>query len=171
MAKKRVKSNLKLVEIHSWQHVDETLRSIGELQDAIGLSESNTKAKINAVKQALADDVKARMELIDMYTKSLEAFAVNHKEDFGKKRSKAGNFGIVGWRKSSSISVTKNTLGLIKKVFKSKIKQLIRITESVDKDALAKLMDEQLAAVGAKRKVTDDFFAEPSEVKAADVTG
>jgi len=127
MAKnKRVKSDLNLVEIKGWPHADNLLRDIGELQGQIAQSESNANLKIDAIKEALADDVKKRLELIDLYTKSLEAFAVNNKNDFSGKRSRALNFGILGWRKSSSIVVGKRTMGLIKEVLKSKIKELIR---------------------------------------------
>jgi phage host-nuclease inhibitor protein Gam len=172
MAKnKRVKSDLNLITITSWQQADEMLRSIGDLTGQIAQSESNAKYRIDAIKEALAGDVAARMEIINLNIKSLEAYAVNNKDDFGGKKSRALNFGTLGWRKSSSISVGKNTLGLIKDVFKSKVKQLIRIKESVDKDALAKLTDEQLAAVDARRKEKDVFYAEPTEVKAVDLAG
>jgi len=170
MAKKRVKSDLNLIEVTGWQHADNLLREIGELQGQIAQSESNATLRIDAIKEALADDVEARMEQIKLNTKSLEAFAVNNKNDFSGKRSRVLNFGTLGWRKSSSIVVGKRTMCHIKEVFKSKIKELIRIKESIDKDALGKLTDDQLHAIEAKRKESDNFFAEPTEIKAADVT-
>jgi hypothetical protein len=38
----------------------------------------------------------------------------------------------------------------------------------VDKEALAKLTEEQLTSVGARRKVKDVFFVEPSSQEAVD---
>jgi RNase H-fold protein (predicted Holliday junction resolvase) len=46
----------------------------------------------------------------------------------------------------------------------------IRIKESVDKEALAKLTDERLSIVKARRKSKDAFFVEPTLTEAADKT-
>ena len=67
------------------------------------------------------------------------------------------SFGIFGYRKSTSISVRKTTLGLLKKL---SLVQYIRIKEEPDKEALAALDDDHLAQVDAVRKVKDGFFCE-----------
>ncbi|MCK4958057.1 MAG: host-nuclease inhibitor Gam family protein [Planctomycetes bacterium] len=171
MAKKnnRVKSGkAPLIPIESWEHADEMVREIGDLQLNTKKDEISAKAKIDRIKAALAESAKKRQVRIKQLTQSLEAFAVNHRADIKGKSLKL-TFGVVGWRKSTSISVKQTTLKLIKQVFtRAKTKHLITIKESVCKDALAKLTDEQLASVEAKRKVKDDFFAEPSVQEAVD---
>ena len=51
---------------------------------------------------------------------------------------------------------------------KAKAAACIRVKESVDKEALAKLTDEQLADIGARRKEKDVFFVEPALPEAVD---
>jgi hypothetical protein len=115
----------------------------------------------------LTERAKPFNEKIDLCTRSLEAFAIANKKAFGKQRSRKLQFGTIGWRKSTSTKIKKTTLQLIKDVFSAaKAKTLIIVKESVDKQALAKLSDEDLAKVDAKRHVKDLFFVEPDLTKA-----
>ncbi len=167
---KRVKPDKPvLLPVPNWEHADDFVRRISDLAKKITDAEQAAKDKINEVKADMADELKPLQEKIQLYTRSLEAFGAIHKADFGKKRSRKLNFGILGWRKSTSVSVTKKTLGLIKEVFsRAKAKQFIHTKETVDKEALAKLTDEQLAEVSARRKVKDDFFVEPAVPEVVD---
>lgn len=166
---KRVKSDSKLITVTGWAHADKLLREIGDAQLAIQAAEARAAGVIGNVKSGLADESKPHQDRITQITKSIEAFATCHRKDFGDKKSKDLTFGTLGWRLSKSISVsTKNTLELIKQVFKRRAKQYIHVTEKPDKEALAKLKDEQLAAVKARRTVKDDFFVEPKLPEAVD---
>ena len=76
---------------------------------------------------------------------------------------------MLGWRFSTSVKPSKKTLELIKQVLSKTMQAACVITkESVSKDALAKLTDEQLASVKARRIEKDVFFVEPSSQKAAE---
>ncbi len=167
---KRVKSKVKLIVISDWKEADKLLRRVGDMQIKICQIQNEAIDDINEIKADLAKTIKPHQERIVQATRSLEAFAVNHTEDFEKQRSRKLNFGLLGWRKSTSISIKKDTtLKLIKEVFtKAKRKPLIIVKESVDKNALAKLTDEQLACIKARRKVKDDFFVEPNIPDAVD---
>lgn len=171
MAKKRVKSNKPaIIPIADWEELDTFLREIGNLQIANDKDEASATLRIDKIKAALAGNVALRKTRIDQIRRSLEAFAANRLEEFKGKRTRKLAFGLIGWRKSTKISISKDsTLDLIKQIFsKAKSKTFITIKETVSKDALAKLTDEQLASVGAKRKTTDGFFAEPTTEQAAD---
>ena len=167
---RKVKSDKPILRpVPDWNHADEFVRRIGDLQMQINQAEETAKDNINEIKADLAEKVKPIQETIKLYVRSLEAFAVLHTKEFGKKRSRKLNFGILGWRKSTSISIKKNTVEIIKRVFaKAQQKFYIRVKESVDKEALAKLTDEQLASVGARRKEKDVFFVEPALQEAVD---
>jgi len=165
---KRVKSKQTLKPIIGWDQADELVREVGGLLIKIQAAQAKAKKEIDEVKSGLALEVKPLQNSIAQHTASIEAFAVNRKKDFKAKRSKKLNFGTLGWRKSVSIKVKKTTLSLIKKVFMKKADAYIRIKESVDKEALAKLTDEQLAKVTARRVVMDDFFVEPFIPEAID---
>ena len=167
---KRVKSDkANLIEVTSWRHADKLVREIAVHQRTIQKLEAIAERKIEQVKADMADPVKISQDAICSCVDSLEAFATISKADFEKQKSKNLNFGTLGWRKSTSIRIKKNTIALIKQIFsKAKAAALLRIKESVDKEALAKLTDEQLADVGARRKSKEVFFVEPVEISAAD---
>ena len=166
---KRVKSDNKLIAVTGWRHADKLLKEIGDAQLAIQTAEAAAAETINEAKACLAIATKPHHEQIKTITLSLEAFATHSRHDFEGKKSKDLTFGVLGWRMSTSISVsTKFTLELIKQVFKRRAKQYIHVTEKPDKEALAKLKDEKLATVKARRIVKDDFFVEPKLPEAVD---
>lgn len=167
---KRVKSDKPLLRsIPNWEHADHFVRRIGELQQKIQAEEAKAKSEIDQAKTNLAKQVKPHQETIEIYIRSLEAFATSHKDDFKRQKSRKLNFGILGWRQSTSTSITKKTLYLIKQAFsKAKTAACIRVKESVDKEALARLTNEDLALVKAQRKSKEVFFVEPDLTEAAD---
>ena len=165
---KRVKSTNQQIPITDWAAADDVLKQIGDMMMSITQAEVTAKDAIDEARAELAEIVNPINETIAAQIERLEAFAAARTEDFGSDRSRKLNFGVLGWRKSTSIAVKKNTLELIKEVFGKNSDIYIRTKEEVDKTALAKLTDEELAGVGAKRKVTDDFFAEPALPEAID---
>ncbi len=170
MAKKRAKSDKQAtLQIADWQKADEYVRIIGDLQMQITQAERTAADDINEVKLKLAEEVEPRQAAIKLHLRSLEAFCETHRPDFKKKRSRKLNFGTLGWRHSISIRTKKNTLERIKKVLsRAKALACIRVKEAVDKEALAKLTDGQLASVGARREEKDVFFVEPDLPEAVD---
>jgi len=170
---KRVKSDKQsLMQIRDWGHADQLVRDIGDCQGAIQKAEEDARKKIESIKAELAIKTKPVQDMTARRIRSLEAFAVTHKNDFEKQKSKKLNFGILGWRKSTLIKVKKNTLELIKQAF-SKVKAAlyIHVKETINKEALAKLTDEELAEVKARRDSKDVFFVEPDLIKAAEHEG
>ncbi|MCK9243640.1 MAG: host-nuclease inhibitor Gam family protein [Dehalococcoidales bacterium] len=170
MTNRRVKSDkIICIEIGSFEQADNALQKLGELQLAINQAEHTAADKINEAKLELAEATKPLQEEIKGIVYSLELFANARKSDFGKDRSRKLGFGKIGWRKSSFITLKKDTLELIKKLFsKQKAQSCIITKEAVSKDALAKLTDEDLKSVNARRKETDAFFAEPDLPEAVD---
>jgi phage host-nuclease inhibitor protein Gam len=158
---KRIKSDKQIETIADWQKADELIKQIGELQLKIKEHEAAASEVINDARAELAEAVEPLYKKITVLTDSLEAFAANHVEDFGKAQSRKLNFGLLGWRKSTSISIKAATLELVKKIFGKKAKAYIRTKEEVDKEAMSKLTDQQLASVDARRKPKEVFFVEP----------
>lgn len=174
MAKgKRVKSvRPHLKEIKDWSEADKLVLVIGSLQGTIASAETDAKERIDPIKAKLAKDVKGSQEKIRFYTESLEAFATAHRQEFKKgHQSRKLNFGVVGWHKSTVIKVKKATAGLIEAVFGRRAAQYIHIKTTPDKEAMAKLTDEQLAKVAARREHKEVFFVEPDSIEAADHNG
>jgi len=163
---KRVRTNTVLIPIKDWQEADDHIKRIGTVQDEIVKAEIEAGKKIDAIKAELAELKAAKENTIQLHADSLQAFAEQHKDEFGKLRSRKLNFGVLGWRFSSEISVTKATVEKIKEFFKTKASLYLNIKETPDKTALAKLTDEQLASVDARRKDKDVFFVEPAKCEA-----
>ena len=167
----RIKSDNKLIAVKGWKHADELLRQIADAQLAIQDAEAEAAETINNAKASMAVVTKPLHEQIKTLTLSLEVFAAHNRHDFEGRKTRTLNFGDLGWRLSTSIRIKKDaTLELIKQVFKRRAKRFIHVAETPDKEALAKLTDEELAAVKARRIVKDDFFVEPKIPEAVDYT-
>jgi phage host-nuclease inhibitor protein Gam len=168
MAKKRIKSEILLYPIASWNEADEHLRRIGELRMQIEKEEQIAKDAIDESKAILKEATEPLLDDIKRHVESLEAFAANHIDDFGKAKSRKMQFGVVGWRASRSLKVCKDVIDRIKGVFGRKAETYLRIKEEADKEALGKLTDEQLLAVGCRWENKDVFYAEPDAPEAVD---
>jgi phage host-nuclease inhibitor protein Gam len=168
----RIKANKEpLINVIDWNQADQLVRELGEIQGNIEAIERTAGDAINGIKLALEDRVNEMQGRSHYIVKSLEEFALGRTKDFGEARSRKLDFGILGWRSSSAIKIAETTLERIKQFFTTaKQKACIRIKESVDKEALAKLTDDELATIKARRKTTDAFFVEPILANAADHT-
>lgn len=168
--KKRVRKDSPPVTfLHGWKQADDYVRRLGDQQNQIEQHQATAKKCIDMIKAELQTKVSKIQKTIDYDALVLQAFCGSHLKDFKKNRSKKLQFGRVGWRKSTSVKTTNSTLDLIKKLLSAaKRKECIIVKESVDKNALAKLTDEQLVSIEAQRKEKDVFFVEPSIPEAAD---
>lgn len=165
---KRVRSEMLLYPIANWNEADEHLKRIGDLRLQIASEERIAKDAIDEAKLILQETTEPLTAEIKRHVESLEAFAANHIDDFGKTRSRKLAFGVVGWRASRSMKVCKDIVDRIKGVFGKKADAYLRIKEDADKEALAKLTDEQLVAVGCRWENKDVFYAEPDSPEAVD---
>lgn len=165
---KRVRSEMLLYPISTWNEADEHLKRIGDLRLQIASEERKAKDDIDDAKAALQIATEPLAAEIKRHVESLEAFAANHIDDFGKARSRKLAFGIVGWRASRSLKVCKDVIDRVKGVFGKKADAYLRIKEEADKESLGKLTDEQLIAVGCRWENKDVFYAEPDCPEAVD---
>jgi len=159
-----------LIPIGDWRHADDMLRRLGDLQVRLRQAECAAKADIDEVKSRLDKTAKPLQQAIELHVRSLEAFCWHHRAEFGKAKSRKLTFGVIGWRKSTAIEIIKKTtLDLIKEVLPAaKRRACIKVKESVDLKALAKLTDEELAGIQARRRTTEGFFVEPLIPEATD---
>lgn len=164
----RVRSDRPITKIDGWDGADYVIQRIGSLQGDIEKAERSAQKKIDAIKADLAEAVAPAQQGIKDYTEDLRDWAMQRLKEFGDKRSRQLNHGTLGWRRSTLITVAKNAIDLIKIAFGKKANEYLHIKETPDKEALAKLTDEELKSVGARRKYKDVFFVEPEKVEAAE---
>lgn len=145
-------------KIESLEDVNIALRDIGLAERELSAIDSAAIKDIAAIKSKAAKDGEALRNRIAEISAKIQAYAEYNRDDLFKDRKSIElSFGIIGFRKSTKISVKKTTLELLKKLSLTKC---VRIKEEPDKDAMADLDDETLLQVGAVRKVSDDFFCQ-----------
>jgi phage host-nuclease inhibitor protein Gam len=145
-------------KINTLDEANLVLKEIGLLEKELeGIDAEAHKAIAEIKTEAVRKEEGLRKRIADD-SALLGAYAEYNRADLFKDRKSVQlSFGSFGYRKSTSISVKKTTLELLKKLGKI---IFIRTKEEVDKDAMAVMTDEELAMVDAVRKVKDDFFCE-----------
>jgi phage host-nuclease inhibitor protein Gam len=106
---------------------------------AIDADADRRMAEIKAESAKQGEGIRKR--IVDL-SAALGAYAEYNRDDlFKDKKTVELTFGSFGFRKSTSISVRKTTLELLKKL---RMDRFIRIKEEPDKEALAELEDDAL---------------------------
>ena len=145
-------------KIKTLEDANLALKEIGLLEHELEAIDGEANKKIAEIKADCAKQGEGLRKRITDLSALLGAFAeYNREELFKDRKSQKLSFGEFGYRKSTSISVKKTTLELLKKL---KLVRYIRIKEEIDKDLMAEMTDESLAQVDAVRKVKDSFFCE-----------
>ena len=145
-------------KIKTLEDADLALKEIGLLEHELEAIDGEANKKIAEIKADCTKQGEGLRKRITDLSALLGAFAeYNREELFKDRKSQKLSFGEFGYRKSTSISVKKTTLELLKKL---KLVRYIRIKEEIDKDLMAEMTDESLAQVDAVRKVKDSFFCE-----------
>ena len=160
MAKKSAKPVLRSLE-----EADNCLREIAECQIAINTIEADMNISINNIKERavkLSDPMKAN---IDMLTQQIKDYAEYTRADMTGKTVQL-NFGKYGFRQSSSVSFpAKKTDMVLNNLKQFGMNDCINIKETINKEALERYKDEDIAKVGASRKIKDSFYLEADKTK------
>jgi phage host-nuclease inhibitor protein Gam len=152
----RLKPSVKKIE--TIEDANLVLKEIGLLESELNAIDIKAHKAVAEIKTDAANRGEAMRKRVAELSGLLGAFAEYNKEDlFRDRKSVQLSFGVFGYRKSTSISVKKTTLELLKKLG---LEKYIRVKEEPDKDAMAGLDDEALRQADAVRKVKDDFFCE-----------
>ncbi|MDR2020498.1 MAG: host-nuclease inhibitor Gam family protein [Treponema sp.] len=140
--------------------VNSALRELGILEREIESIDAEAQKQIGEIKAAAAKQGEPLRKKIAELSAKVGAFAEYNRTDLFKDRKSVElTFGVFGFRKSTSISVKKTTVGLLERLG---LQKYLRIEKQPDKEAMKELNDESLAQVDAVRKVKDDFFCEPN---------
>lgn len=169
--KKRSKPTLCIPTITSLEEADDALARIAARKREISLCELGLKEDADKLKAACVAACEPAKQDIATLELALARFAETRKAElFDKKKSLNMNFGIIGFRASSTLKTIKkftwdNVLGFLSE---RDMDTCIRIKREVDKEALRQLAPEKLAEVGCKLVQEDVFFCEITETELAD---
>ncbi len=149
--------------LESWDDVNLTMKEIGECQIEIDKIEADMNMKISDTKleyEMKAQTFKDRIAKLEI---DLKDFVESNKHELDGK-SKVLNFGRTGFRQSTKI-VLRKVENIIKNLKAYGMKDCINVKETVNKDNLKKYSDEDIAKVGATKKVEDVFWYEVDKEK------
>ncbi|MDR0585367.1 MAG: host-nuclease inhibitor Gam family protein [Treponema sp.] len=145
-------------KIETLEEANLVLKEIGLLESELEGIDAEAHRQITEIKSIAEKDGKPLRKRVADLAALLGAYAEYNKEELFKDRKTVDlSFGAFGYRKSTSISVKKTTVELLKKL---NLIQYVRSKEEPDKEAMAALDDETLSQVDAVRKVKDDFFCQ-----------
>lgn len=163
MARKRIEDEAPAFT--SWDDVDQALAIIGDNLRSIEAIEAKMQENIDNEKTAAELQARAFIENNARLERQIKLFAEDHREDMDGKKTKTLNFGSLGFRKSTKITLPKAGAKLAEM-----IRQLVergmgdcvvQPPAKVDKDALRKYPTDDIVAVGGGVKIDDVFWYEP----------
>lgn len=144
--------------LKSWDDVDLNIKEIAECQIAIEQIEADMNQKISDIKLSAEMDAKPYKETIKVLERQIKDFVEANRSELNGK-TKVLNFGRTGFRKSTKI-VLRKVENVIKNLKALNMLDCIKVKESVNKEVLKKYSDEEIARVGAIKKVEDVFWYE-----------
>jgi phage host-nuclease inhibitor protein Gam len=170
--------------IESMEDLDGVIRLIGRIDLALDADENELNVKLQALKKEYLERSKRLRDEREVLLVRVQAYVREHRDEVlaGKKSAKL-NFGKVGWRK------TKDTIPLPRKgtdEMTELVASLERVREQEDRfrririhrtewirrGDLARLSDEDLAALGLERRKGGDlFFVEPDRERLKELEG
>ena len=157
MARKRITET---PAIKNWEEVDAALREIAEAELALGDIEAELNRQIIGAKKVAEQESKPYADRSSKLERDVKEFVTDHRDELGKAKSRSLNFGEVGFRLSTTISVPKAKEKVAEIVRRLKARQMtdcIIVKEKISKDALRKYGEDTVNAVGATWKQKDTF--------------
>lgn len=156
MARVTVKAAPQRSTLRGWDDVDSALRQYGELSMQIEALEAEYTRRINQLREELQAKTAPLVQTREQLAKEMEQFVRDHWDELNG-RSRVLTYGEVGLRRATSIVIRKvaETLAALKE---RGLHHCIIVKETPNKDVMAQLTDEELKAVGARRKVEDVFW-------------
>ena len=167
MARKKVLDEAPAFE--SWDEVNQALADIGNNQRVVEGFEAEMQEKIDAAKAEAEAKSRPFLEETKRLERQIRDFAESNRDDMDGKKTKTLNFGSVGFRKSTKITLPKapgKLAEIVKQLVAKGMSDCVKRSEpKIDKDALRKYPPSDIVAAGAGIKVEDVFWYEPDREK------
>lgn len=170
---KRVKPILNIPTVSSLEEAGRHAGADSGRKRELSLLELGLKEDVDALKLKCAEASEPIKQDIEVLEQALVRFGESKKTElFTRRRSVSLNFGILGFRASSSVKPMKKTtweqvLGFLTSAKDSALAACIRTKREVDREALRQLPQEKLAEVGCRLEQTDSFYYELAETELA----
>lgn len=150
-----------MIELKSWEEVDDALRAIGEHRRDIRAVENVLNEQIAAARAAATDRTRPLQEQITQNELAIQTFVTRNRADMGSAKTKALHFGEVSFRKSTRLVVPKaaeKVAAIIARLRALGMSECVKqATPTVDKEALKKYSADKIAECGASVVTSDEF--------------
>lgn len=158
-----------IVQLTSWEEVNDVLRQIGEHQRDMTAAENILNEQIASAKAAAEVQIAPLRENVKSLEMAVKEYATGNRADMGKLKSKQLTFGIVSFRQSTKISLPAAAAKLA--VIIEKLRErgmhecVVQPEPKVDKNALRKYKPDEIIAVGASIQQEETFGYEIDSTK------
>lgn len=153
------------MQINSFSDVDVALKRLCEVSVGIEKINGEVTLECNRIKESRKSEVERLENEKNFIEQQITLFCEDNKAEFAEKRSKEFTFGTIGYRISKSVSIPRVAAKLESLLNAIKAfglgKECISYEEKPNKEALAELDDADLARLGLKRVVKDNFRIQP----------
>ena len=157
MARKRV---IEAPSLKSWEDVNDALRQIAEDTIALGDIQSEMQKQVVGAQKVAEQQSKPLNDHIAKLEREIKDFVSEHRDEMGKAKSRTLTFGEVGFRLSTSVSLSRAKEKVEEIIRRLKARQMtdcIVVKEEVSKENLKKYGEDTVNAVGATWKQKDVF--------------
>ncbi|MBF0179247.1 MAG: host-nuclease inhibitor Gam family protein [Magnetococcales bacterium] len=161
--RKRIKPE-NIIHVRDLQQANAALGEIAQLARNLEIISADMNESIDRIKRASEAFAAPRRARLEALANGLSAFAEFHKATlFEKRRGIELTFGAFGFRRSSEVKPTgRGTWAqVLERIKELGEREVIRIREDVNRDALRAWSEERLALLGVDRIDKDVFWYEP----------
>lgn len=160
------------MELASWREVDAALAELGRTVLETRALEAEMGVQVHDLVLRYGPRLGELSRRMGDLEAVIEAFCTSRREEFGKKRSRRLTFGKIAFRLAEKIEIPAG----LESVAVETLKKLgwgdcVEMKERLDRNALKKLSDDDLARCGAVRTTKDHFRIEPDLHLAAEKAG
>jgi phage host-nuclease inhibitor protein Gam len=154
-------------KIQNWEEADLVLKEIAELNLQKDILENKMNEHISDVKLEFTDKAEPIHKRIKVLSNELKTFTNLNRNDLRGKTKKM-NFGSLGYRKSTKLSIPHKIKNTVIALLKRKnMNDCINVKETINKEVL-KTYDNIITELGVIKKVTDTFWYEVDKEKLID---
>ena len=148
--------------IGNWRSVDKALEEIGTIDLGIGEIASAVGRRLHEILDEYSREISDLTERRRGIEAAVESFCLLNKGEFEKKRSRQFHYGRISFRLAERIEVPEDledaAIATLKKLGFS---DCVETRERLDRNALKKLPDSDLARCGIRRIREDHFRIDP----------
>lgn len=149
--------------LDSWSDVDATLEEMGRIDLEIAEVEADLGLRLYDLINAYGDRLSSLRTTRSALESLIAAYCLQRKQEFAKKRSRQFTFGKIAFRVAEKIEIPSGLEGTVIATLKRLgFGDCVEIREKIDRGALRRLPDVDLARCGVRRVREDHFRIEPN---------